>query len=94
MRNKGVVVFLSIIISFLCLYYLSFTFVSRNIQSTATEIATDKSGTVNLSRKQSYLDSLWNKPVYNLFGKEFTYKEVKEKKVDSFPSGYSSLNAS
>lgn len=82
MRNKGVVVVLSIIITSLCLYFLSFTFVSRKIQSAATAIATDKSGTVILSKKQSYLDSLWNKPVYNLFGKEFTYKEVKENELN------------
>ncbi len=81
MRNKGVVIVLSIIISLLCLYYLSFTFVSRNVQQQATTYATDLIGTVNLSKKQNYLDSLWNKPVYNLFGKEYTYKEVKENEL-------------
>lgn len=82
MRNKGVVIFLSVIITLLCLYYLSFTFVSRKIHSQATEIATDKNGTVVLSKRQMYLDSLWNKPVYNLFGKEFTYREVKENELN------------
>lgn len=82
MRNKGVVIFLSVIITLLCLYYLSFTFVSRKIHSQATEIATDKNGTVLLSKRQMYLDSLWNKPVYNLFGKEFTYREVKENELN------------
>lgn len=82
MRNKGVVIVLSIIISLLCLYYLSFTFVSRKIQQQAITFATDLNGTVNLSKKQNYLDSIWNKPVYNLFGKEFTYKEVKENELN------------
>src|SRR5689334_10924461 len=81
MRNKGVVIVLAIVISLLCIYYLSFTFVSRQIQQEATEIATDNKGTVNLLRRQTYLDSLWNKPVYNLFGKEYTYKDVKENEL-------------
>ena len=77
MRNKGLVVALTIIITALCLYYLSFTFVSRRVQQDATDKATEKTGVVNLARKQIYLDSLWNQPVYNLFGAEYTYKEVK-----------------
>lgn len=78
MRNKGVVVVLTVLITALCLYYLSFTFVSNKIQQEAIDHATGKSGSLNLIKKQNYLDSLWNKPVYNLFGAEYTYKEVKE----------------
>ncbi len=81
MQNKGFVVVLTIIITALCLYYLSFTFVSGNITKDATEYATDKSGALNLTKKQKYLDSLWNQPVYNLFGAEYTYKEVKENEL-------------
>lgn len=81
MRNKGVVVVLAIIITLLCVYYLSFTFVSRRVQQDAITYATDKSGALNLSRKQTYLDSIWNLPVYNLFGAEYTYKEVKENEL-------------
>ncbi len=81
MRNKGVVVVLTILITALCLYYLSFTFVSTNVQQDAIDQATDKSGSLNLVKKQNYLDSLWNKPVYNLFGAEYTYKEVKESEL-------------
>ncbi len=77
MQNKGLVVVLTVVITALCLYYLSFTFVSRGVQQDAINKATDKNGVVNLARKQVYLDSLWNQPVYNLFGAEFTYKEVK-----------------
>ncbi|MCA6414616.1 MAG: protein translocase subunit SecDF, partial [Cytophagales bacterium] len=81
MRNKGFVVVLTIIITALCLYYLSFTFISTKIQQDAIDQATDKSGSINLVKKQNYLDSLWNKPVYNLFGAEYTYKEVKESEL-------------
>ena len=81
MRNKGVVVVLGTIITFLCVYYLSFTFVSRRVQQDAVNQATDKNGALSLSKKQNYLDSIWNLPVYNLFGAEFTYKEVKENEL-------------
>ncbi|MBS1558975.1 MAG: protein translocase subunit SecDF [Bacteroidetes bacterium] len=81
MRNKGVVVVLTIIITALCLYFLSFTLVSRKIQQQAIDQATDKDGSVNLDKKQAYLDSLWNKPVYNLFGIGYTYKEVKDNEL-------------
>ncbi len=81
MRNKGAVIFLTIIITLLCIYYLSFTLVSRNIEQDAVTYATEESGIVDSYKKQKYLDSLWNQPVYNLFGIEFTYKEVKENQL-------------
>lgn len=81
MRNKGVVVVLTIIVTLLCLYYLSFTFVSSKVEKDAAAHATDKTGSLNLTKKQIYLDSIWNQPVYNLFGAEYTYKEVKENEL-------------
>src|SRR3954469_981230 len=81
MRNKGVVVVLTIIITLLCLYYLSFTIVSSGIQRDAIKFATDKNGSTDLDKKQAYLDSLWNQPVYNFLGASYTYKEVKENEL-------------
>ncbi|HET9486617.1 MAG TPA: protein translocase subunit SecDF, partial [Chryseosolibacter sp.] len=82
MRNKGFVAVLTIVVTLLCLYYLSFTFVSRGVQKDATAYATDANGQVNIIKKQDYLDSVWNKPVYNFLGlKEFTYKEVKSSEI-------------
>lgn len=82
MRNKGFVSVLTIVVTLLCLYYLSFTFVSRGVQKDAAEYATDATGEVDIAKKQDYLDSVWNKPVYNFLGiKEFTYKEVKSSEI-------------
>ncbi len=78
MKNKGFIVFLTIIVTLLCLYYLSFTFVSNSVQQDAIAYASDENGNVDFSMKQSYLDSVWNEPVYNLLGIEYTYKEIKE----------------
>ncbi|VAW27511.1 Protein translocase subunit SecD / Protein translocase subunit SecF [hydrothermal vent metagenome] len=82
MRNKGAIVVLTLIITALCLYYLSFTFVSRNIQKEAVVAATNEAGVVDLTKKQVYLDSIWNEPVYSLFGMDYTFKEIKDTELN------------
>jgi SecD/SecF fusion protein len=81
MQNKGLVVVLTVVITALCLYYLSFTYKSRSIQKDAIEFATQSNGIVDLNKKQKYLDSVWNIPVYNLLGAKYTYKEVKDNEL-------------
>ncbi len=81
MQNKGFVIFLTVVITALCLFYLSFTLVSHRVQQDANAYATDANGVFNFNKKQSYVDSLWNKPVYNFFGIEYTYKEVKDNEL-------------
>ncbi len=78
MKNQGIVVFLTIIVTLLCLYYLSFTFISNSVQKKAIEYASDAGGNIDFAKKQSFLDSAWNEPVFNLLGIEYTYKEIKE----------------
>ena len=52
------------VIALLCVYYLSFTFVSRNYKKAAERSATNAKGEIDLSKKQHYVDSLWKQPVY------------------------------
>jgi SecD/SecF fusion protein len=78
MQNKGLVIFLSVVVTLLCFFYLSFTVVSYNVQQDAVAAATDSNGKVDLNKKQAYLDSIWSTPVYNVLGAEYTYKEVKD----------------
>ena len=81
MQNKGLIISLTVVITALCLFYLSFTMVSRGVQQDAIAFATNSDGVVDLAKKQSYLDSVWNLPVYNLLGAEYTYKEVKDNEL-------------
>jgi SecD/SecF fusion protein len=81
MKNKGIVVVLTIAITLLCIYYLSFTYVAIQVKDDADKYGTDSKGVVNLNKKQFYLDSVWNLPVYNLLGTEYTYKEVKDNEL-------------
>lgn len=70
------------IVTLLCIYYLSFTFVSNGIKDDATAYATDQAGNIDYSKRQNYLDSVYNVPVYNLLGAEFTYKEVQDMELN------------
>ncbi len=81
MKNKGLVLFLTLLISLLSIYYLQFTFVSQNIQNKATDLSRDENGNINFSIKQKYLDSIWNVPVYN-FITDYTFKEIKETELN------------
>jgi SecD/SecF fusion protein len=78
MQNKGIIVFLTVIVTVLCLYYLSFTFVSNGVQKEAEAFATDTSGNIDFAKKRAYLDSVWREPVYKFLGGSFTYQEIKE----------------
>ena len=82
MKNRGFIVFMTAIVTLLCIYYLSFTFVSNGIKDDATAYATDQAGNIDYSKRQNYLDSVYNVPVYNLLGAEFTYKEVQDMELN------------
>ena len=82
MQNKTGVIVLTVIISLLCIYYLSFTFVSNKVQKKAEAHATNADGTIDFAKKQSYLDSIWKEPVYNLLGIKYTFEEVKETELN------------
>jgi SecD/SecF fusion protein len=64
MQNKTGILVLTGILTAICLYFLSFTFVSRGIKDDAEAFATNKQGQVDPAKKQRYLDSLWKEDVY------------------------------
>lgn len=78
MMNRSFITAVTIIVTLLCLYYLSFSLVSSSVQNDATEYATDAKGNVDFYKKQKYIDSVWNLPVYDLGFAQYTYKEVKD----------------
>ena len=64
MQNRTGIIILTGVIAAICIYFLSFTFVSRGIKADAERYATNKQGQVDRDKKQHYLDSLWKEPVY------------------------------
>jgi len=80
MRNKGLIIGLTIIVSALCIYFLTFTFISRRVQNDAVAYAT-KNGQVNQKLRQHYLDSVWRAPVTSLLGVDYTYRDVRSSEL-------------
>ena len=72
MQNKGFIKVFAIILTLICLFYLSFTVVSRQYDKKAEAYAKG-----NLDLKNQYLDSLSTEKVY--LG--YTLKQVREKEI-------------
>mgnify|MGYP002777106208 CR=1 FL=1 len=81
MKNKIGVIVIASVLAVICGYFLSFTLISNSIKSDAEAYATAADGTVDYAKKQSYLDSMWTKPAFELFGSSWTYKEIKEQEL-------------
>lgn len=77
MTNKKGIIWLSIVLALISVYYLSFTFVSRNIKGKAEAHAMMPDGKIDQSKKQRYIDSLWREEVY--LGQ--TLQEVMEREL-------------
>ena len=78
MRNRGLVIFLTCVTSLLCLYYLSFTWLDVRVQQRANQHATDEAGQIDFAKRQAYLDDVWDQPVFDWLGIQYTYEAVKE----------------
>jgi SecD/SecF fusion protein len=78
MKKNGFVVLLTVLITGLCLFELSFTFRARQLDDQARAYAMDETGAVNWRKMQEYRDSLWNEPAYF----SYTYKEVIERRIN------------
>ncbi|WP_435357416.1 protein translocase subunit SecDF [Emticicia sp. SJ17W-69] len=64
MRNKGGIVALLVAFLAISIYFLARTWKANDIRKDAEAYATDKSGKIDYSKKQRYLDSLWKQPVF------------------------------
>ena len=75
MQNKGLVKFFAILFALVCIYQLSFTFVSNRIEDKAKAFAGNDS-----DKELKYLDSVGKEVVYPVFG--YTYNEVRDKQIN------------
>ena len=82
MRNKLGIILLTVVTTALCLFYLSFTYISHGVDEAADTYALNENNDVDFSRRNNYIDSLWTQPVYNFLGAEFSLKEVKENELN------------
>jgi len=77
MRNKTGIFVLTALLTVLCLYFLSFSFISRNVQKKAEAYATDAKGNINTNKKFAYLDSIRKEPVFL----NYTYEQVQNNEL-------------
>ncbi|WP_345947522.1 MULTISPECIES: protein translocase subunit SecDF [unclassified Mucilaginibacter] len=68
MQGKGVIKFFAVLVALVCLYQLSFTWVTKKVEDDARAYAKG-----NPEKEKAYLDSISNKPVYPLFGHDYQY---------------------
>jgi len=77
MQNKGAIQIFAILLSLVCLYHLSFTFVVRSVEKDAKEYAAG-----DPEKLRNYLDSIGNEEVYDIFINQYTYKECKVHEIN------------
>ena len=81
MRNKNLVLALTLIFTSISAYYLTFTILNLKIERDADRIST-VNGVIDLNKKQEYLDSIYNKPIKKILWKNFTYKQIKDRALN------------
>ncbi len=77
MQNKGAIRFIAILFALVCLYQLSFTWVTAREEKKAEAYAQGDPLKENI-----YLDSIASEEVANYLVKKFTYREVKERELN------------
>ena len=77
MQSKGAIKALAIVLALVCLYQLSFTFITRHQENKARDFAKGDE-----KKEKAYLDSISSKGVYNIGVKDYTYQECKEREIN------------
>ncbi len=93
MEGKGFVKVVGILLTLICLYYLSFTFIANNVERNANHYAEEKIGAATFKseplkeealrkERRRYMDSVANKPALNLGVVKYTYNDLKERRIN------------
>ena len=82
MQSKGFIKLIAALLALACVFQLSFTFKTRNVEKHAAAYAAQFPLEQQAEAEQHYLDSVQNLPVYNLGFISYTYKDCKEKELN------------
>ncbi len=78
MQIKGAIRLVAILLTLICIYYLSFTVVTTSVKNDAEEYAQG-----DLVKEQAYLDSMANEEVYNFLGfRQYTFRECQQREIN------------
>lgn len=88
MQAKGLVQFFAIALVVVCIYQLSFTWVTNNVEKDAKQYATENvtedvksRDSLLIVKEQYYLDSMSNEVVYDLGIIDFTFQKTREQQI-------------
>jgi SecD/SecF fusion protein len=95
MRNRGAIILIAVLLTLICLYYLSFTFAVNRAERKAADYAERIFNSMSFdeelpeyqelrivdSLNSRYLDSISDKVVFSMF-KKYTYMECKERELN------------
>lgn len=82
MQNKGAIRFIAIALALVCVFQLSFTFVTKRVEKKAQQYAL-VGNEVDKKKESHYLDSVSTETVYNfLWVRKYSYKECKEREIN------------
>jgi SecD/SecF fusion protein len=78
MQNKGAIRLFAIVLALVCVYQLSFTFLSKKTESDAAKYAQG-----DPVKEKNYIDSISGEIVYNfVWLRKYTYMECKEREIN------------
>lgn len=80
MKNKGLVIFITLVLTLTCVYQLSFTWMARKFEAKAKTFAT-KNGVYDGEKYRTYIDSLGRKPLLNLGFVKKDYFQCKDNEL-------------
>jgi SecD/SecF fusion protein len=80
MKNRSVIIFLTVVIAILCIYSLSFTWVARKVRKEAEQKATTEKG-VDYAKKQDILRNKAYENVYDIGIAQYDYNSVKKREL-------------
>ena len=70
MQNKSTILFFLVLVSVICLYQISFTWIVSGVQKDAVKYANG-----DFDQEKFYLDSISNEYVYNLGFVKYNYRD-------------------
>lgn len=77
MQNKGAITFFAILLSLVCLFELSFTWIVSRVEADAREYAAG-----DPLKERAYLDSIAGETVYDIVIQQYTYQECKDRELN------------
>ncbi|KOY84791.1 hypothetical protein AD998_00260 [bacterium 336/3] len=81
MKNRSVIIFLTVVIAILCIYSLSFTWVARGVRNDAKAKATNKEGIEDAVKRQEILRNKSYETVFDIGIAQYDYNSVKKREL-------------